>query len=157
MVRTTSHAITVYNFLCSSASVPNICLSTTLFLVCFPYFMNYVVTNTKCNFKSFVITYSYDWSQWLQFDRLMFDPPPLAEAFLFSPPHWFWCWHPLLQWVPSLASRGSKPKTDLIWMTQAGKCWAVTLCALCAFMGWYCRDQLTCWPGSLHSELHGQC
>ena len=31
--------------------------------------------NIKRNFKSFVITYSYDWSQWLQFDRLVFDPP----------------------------------------------------------------------------------
>lgn len=82
----------VCNFLCSSASVSNICLSTTLFLVCFSYFMSYIAMNTKSNFKSFVITYSYDWSQWLQFDRLLFDPP--EKHFFFCTPHWFWCWYP---------------------------------------------------------------
>jgi hypothetical protein len=34
--------------------------------------------NTKCNFKSFVVTYSYDWRQ-----RLQFDPPQKHSL----PPH----------------------------------------------------------------------
>ena len=49
--------------------------------------MSYVVTNTKHNFKSSVITYSYDLSQWLQFDRLVFDPP--QKHFFSLPPTGF--------------------------------------------------------------------
>ena len=45
--------------------------------------MSYIAVNTKCTFKIFLITYSYDWSQWLQFDRLVFDPP---KKHLFSHP-----------------------------------------------------------------------